>query len=389
MDATLTYRSVRRVRQGLVALALGMTAMAGCQQMQPSEWREQANCQACASSKPGEPPAPAPSPAPPPQPGQVPKTVSAYWERQLKSAPDTQRNGENVPGLVGRMFLFDQKDHMLCYDGTLTVKLYDEKPVQGGQEVFLEQWNFDKDSLRRLQRKDGMIGWGYTIFLPTATCTNPNVKFIRVVASFVPEGKDKDVPIVVANSMRLEHPEVPQRQQVQPTQYHQAPGVAPVGYGPSPGYPPQQAPMGYYPQQQPYVTGPMPPQGQMPQYAQPQYPQQQPQMPLQYQQPQMPLQYQQPQMPTQPPQYPQQQMPQYPGGYPQQPAPQYPMQQQPAPQYPMQQPAPQGLQQQPYQGGVQMPPTQQQSYQPMPQQQAPAPGQLPPTNANPLGFSPQ
>jgi hypothetical protein len=102
--------------------------------------------------------------------------VIATWNNQVIFAPDPVHNGNPAPGLAGRLYLFGpQVDFPMEGDGGVVVDLYDES---SGKPVMLEEWRFDKDTLKRLLRKD-IIGWGYTLFLPWGTY-RPDIQTVRL-----------------------------------------------------------------------------------------------------------------------------------------------------------------------------------------------------------------
>ena len=96
--------------------------------------------------------------------------IITTWAQQVAYTPDPAHGGAETAGLAGRLYLFGPEiGFPLVGDGTLTVDLYDARPeVNGGQPLMLEQWRFDRDTLKRLLKKD-TIGWGYTLFLPWGT----------------------------------------------------------------------------------------------------------------------------------------------------------------------------------------------------------------------------
>jgi hypothetical protein len=102
-------------------------------------------------------------PAPDEPPAGVPRHAKAVWEPQLQMQPDPGRGGKPGPVLVGRLYLFDEQvKHTMACEGSLIVDLYDGTT---GQEVMLEEWRIDSETLRRLLRRD-LLGWGYTVGLP-------------------------------------------------------------------------------------------------------------------------------------------------------------------------------------------------------------------------------
>jgi hypothetical protein len=114
--------------------------------------------------------------------------VVAWWNNQVLTAPDPVHGGAATPGLAGRVYLFGpQLDFPIEGDGTIVVDLYDPSApttAPGGTAVPLEEWRFDKDTLKRLQRKD-VIGWGYTVFLPWGSY-RPEIKQVRLQVRYEP-----------------------------------------------------------------------------------------------------------------------------------------------------------------------------------------------------------
>lgn len=110
------------------------------------------------------------------------------WKKQVYFTADPTRGGAPMPGLVGRLYLFDKKvSNPIGAPGGLIVDLYDCSQATGGrQPVQIEQWRFDKDTLARLLVKDG-IGWGYTLFLPWGSI-RPDLRALQFRVRFEPEG---------------------------------------------------------------------------------------------------------------------------------------------------------------------------------------------------------
>ena len=115
------------------------------------------------------------------------KQVHAIWNGQLSATRDTVNNGAELRGLIGRLYLFGEEvGFPLNAEGTVTVDLYDITPANTqGKPKMLERWEIDKDTLKRLGRKD-TIGWGYTLFLPWSTY-RPDITRVQMQARFVPE----------------------------------------------------------------------------------------------------------------------------------------------------------------------------------------------------------
>jgi len=112
--------------------------------------------------------------------------VVATWSPEVAFAPDPAHGGTPGPGLVGRMYLFGPEiDYPLVGDGSLVVDLFTDTPgTPANKDVPLEEWRIDKDTLKRLQRRDA-IGWGYTLFLPWGTY-RPEVTQVRLRLRYEP-----------------------------------------------------------------------------------------------------------------------------------------------------------------------------------------------------------
>lgn len=118
----------------------------------------------------------------------APCQIVSTWNHQVAFAPDPAHGGTPAPGIAGRLYVFGQEIGCpLVHDGSLKVELFDDRATgAGGAPVLLEEWNIDKETLRRLQRKD-MIGWGYTLFLPWGTY-KPELTKVRLKIRFDPVG---------------------------------------------------------------------------------------------------------------------------------------------------------------------------------------------------------
>jgi hypothetical protein len=114
--------------------------------------------------------------------------VVARWFPEVATTPDPARGGMPVSGLVGRVYLFGQEvGAPLSGDGSLVVDLYDETPGARPAEatpVPLEEWRFDPETLKRLQRQDP-VGWGYTLFLPWSTY-RAEITHVRLMVRYLP-----------------------------------------------------------------------------------------------------------------------------------------------------------------------------------------------------------
>ncbi len=122
-----------------------------------------------------------------PPPGAPACQVVTTWCNQVVFTPDPTHNGDTTPGLAGRVYLFGQTiDFPVVGDGCLVVDLFDEdRPAAQGKAASpLEEWRLDRDTLRRLLRRDP-VGWGYTVFLPWATY-RPDVIHLQLKIRYEP-----------------------------------------------------------------------------------------------------------------------------------------------------------------------------------------------------------
>lgn len=93
---------------------------------------------------------------------QQPANVVTRWQNDVGYAADPTRGGAQIPGIVGRVYVFGpQMDYPLEGDGSLHVELFDAaKPDKP-----LETWDIDPVAARKMQKQDA-IGSGYSVFLP-------------------------------------------------------------------------------------------------------------------------------------------------------------------------------------------------------------------------------
>lgn len=110
-----------------------------------------------------------------------------YWDNHVRIVQDTQNQGAPLPGLAGRLFLFNDETHD-CVDarGAVLVQMYDMTSAAPGKApTRLAEWRFDAESLKRLKRKD-RIGAGYTLFLPWDQY-RPDIKEVQLQVCYAPE----------------------------------------------------------------------------------------------------------------------------------------------------------------------------------------------------------
>jgi hypothetical protein len=112
----------------------------------------------------------------------------ATWYPEVLTTPDPAHGGLPVCGLAGRVWLFGPEvGAPVVGDGSVVVDLYDETPgprPKDATPVPLEEWRFDRDTLKRLQKQDA-VGWGYTLFLPWSTY-RPEITHVRLMLRYAP-----------------------------------------------------------------------------------------------------------------------------------------------------------------------------------------------------------
>ena len=118
--------------------------------------------------------------------------VHAAWENRVMVTQDVVNGGVPLVGIAGRLYLFGQEiGYPVIGEGSAVIDLYDVTPeTTQGTPKMLERWEIDRDTLRRLARKDD-IGWGYTLFLPWNTY-DPKIGRVQLQARFLP---DKGLPL--------------------------------------------------------------------------------------------------------------------------------------------------------------------------------------------------
>lgn len=128
------------------------------------------------------------TPAKVPEPGPAPvHHAVTTWGNQIVTTSDVVHQGAALPGVAGRLYLLGEDQvHLVKGNGKVIVDLYENGQANSsGQPKMLARWEYDKDTLDKLFRKD-FIGWGYTLFLPWPDY-HPDIKRVQIRASYVPE----------------------------------------------------------------------------------------------------------------------------------------------------------------------------------------------------------
>ena len=115
--------------------------------------------------------------------------VQTWWRSELAATQNKFANGETLPGIAGRVYLFSGD---LAKDGRpveahgnckLVVEM---KYIASNKQPVTIRWDFAKKThLDKVLRKD-RLGWGYTIFLPWAEY-DPGVPFANITLAFIQE----------------------------------------------------------------------------------------------------------------------------------------------------------------------------------------------------------
>lgn len=110
--------------------------------------------------------------------------VICFWQRRLSPLPDPTRDGQQVLGLPGQMFLVGHKEAAAEVDGDLAVIVYDETPRPPGTPSHTaEMWHFGKDTLKQLVTNDERFGRSYALFLPWPPAWQ-DVTAVKVMARY-------------------------------------------------------------------------------------------------------------------------------------------------------------------------------------------------------------
>lgn len=131
--------------------------------------------------------------------------IEAAWEGRVMTTQDIVNQGVPLKGIAGRLYLFGADGFPLVGEGSVTVDLCDVTPeTTGGQPKLLERWEIDRETLRKLAKKD-MIGWGYTLFLPWSTY-RPEINRVQLQVRYAP---DKGLPLFSSQSVVSLHGQMP------------------------------------------------------------------------------------------------------------------------------------------------------------------------------------
>jgi hypothetical protein len=110
------------------------------------------------------------------------------WQKKIAYLPDPTKNGAMLPGVVGQMFLFTAEGMSASANGKLVIEMFDMTGRATGSEAGerLGTWTFDKETLKRLQTMDEIVGKTYAVFLPWPHY-DAKVTRVKITGRFEPE----------------------------------------------------------------------------------------------------------------------------------------------------------------------------------------------------------
>jgi hypothetical protein len=110
-----------------------------------------------------------------------------YWDKRIRIVRDTVNQGREVPGLAGRLLLFNEDSKQAVdANGTVVIQMHDmTNPTEGKRPEVLVQWTFDAKSLKLLKSKNSLSD-GYTLFLPWETYSK-NIRQVQLHVCYTPK----------------------------------------------------------------------------------------------------------------------------------------------------------------------------------------------------------
>jgi hypothetical protein len=123
-----------------------------------------------------------------------PNEIAAMWQDGVDVQLDPNQGGLASPGFAGRVVFMEVRNgkpaETVAVDGTLIVKLYEDKPYQGPPTP-METWTILPEHMPGIMRRD-LSGWGYVLWLPWSSY-NRNLRSARLTVEFHP--KDGSRPL--------------------------------------------------------------------------------------------------------------------------------------------------------------------------------------------------
>jgi hypothetical protein len=111
------------------------------------------------------------------------------WDNHILHLPDPTKNGADIGGLVGQVFLLGEAPKMafVLAEGKIVIEMFDETPRPGNPApVRLGGWTFDKEVLRSHKVVDERFGKCYALFLPWPDY-RPDITQVKLKARYEPE----------------------------------------------------------------------------------------------------------------------------------------------------------------------------------------------------------
>jgi hypothetical protein len=117
----------------------------------------------------------------------APNKIEALWVPKVMRMQDTVHGGEQLPGIVGQLYLFGPNvGRPLAGDGSVVVDLFDDTATaHGGDSVLIEEWRIDEKTMKRLLRNE-FIGPGYTLYLPWSRF-RPDIMHVHMTVCYTPK----------------------------------------------------------------------------------------------------------------------------------------------------------------------------------------------------------
>jgi hypothetical protein len=113
----------------------------------------------------------------------IPCQIHTRWDHQIHFPANTQDNGNPVPMIVGRIYLFaGDLTTAVPAEGTILVYLYNDMPDAENKDKVIDCWVIDTKTVKRLERRDA-AGVSYTLMLPWANY-NPAFTQVRLKVRF-------------------------------------------------------------------------------------------------------------------------------------------------------------------------------------------------------------
>jgi hypothetical protein len=124
-----------------------------------------------------------------------------YWQRRPAFLQNPTKDGEQVMGLVGQVFMLSPNQKTATAQGDLTIALYDTTPRgPNSPEATPAIFHFDAATLARMRTNDERLGPCYAIFMPWPEAWK-DVTSVRAQARY--DAVDKSSPTVNSQAVSM------------------------------------------------------------------------------------------------------------------------------------------------------------------------------------------